>query len=359
MKTLKYILYIAIATVLFAACNEKENIEVLEPENITVKSGYGEVIFNWTFPDDKDAEYIRVNYVDNDIEKHKKFSRYTKDAIVKGLSAKEYEFTVFAVAPDGTTSKEAILKATPNDPPYLLVEKTIEVEPTFGGIIVTWKNATKKAIQINVEFIDSKGIAQRKMFISDAEEGKVTVANASNGSQDFKVYTSSVANKLLIGEKKVFTLTPYEESEIDHTELQIVDFSSEEASGEGPPNGLASAAIDGDLKTFWHSQWQGAQPGYPHYFTIDLGKEVILSSVELYRRQGDKRGQTKFKIYTSLDGSTFEDLGEFEFDATIDDGQRYPVPGAPKARYFKYEATEGPNHFAFLAEIKLFGAVAN
>ena len=38
-----------------------------------------------------------------------------------------------------------------------------------------------------------------------------------------------------------------------------------------PPPRLKKA-IDGDLSTLWHTQWQGAVPSYPHEIQIDLQK---------------------------------------------------------------------------------------
>jgi len=116
-----------------------------------------------------------------------------------------------------------------------------------------------------------------------------------------------------------------------------------------------AATIDGDLETFWHSAWDESQPDYPHYFTIDMKQPVRMLAVEGFRRQGNGNGQTKFKIYTSNDGENFEDQGTFDFDAGSDAGQLYPLAFLPEARYFKYEATEGPNHYAFLAEFYVYG----
>jgi len=138
--------------------------------------------------------------------------------------------------------------------------------------------------------------------------------------------------------------------QVDQTEWEVVDFSSEEPAEAnwGPPiQGLAAAAIDGDLGTFWHSAWDESQPGYPHYFTI-ITTTTLRSSIP-------KSSTTKFKIYTSNDGVNFEDQGTFDFNSQIDDGQLYPLAFLPEARYFKYEATEGPNHYAFLAEISVYG----
>jgi hypothetical protein len=145
-------------------------------------------------------------------------------------------------------------------------------------------------------------------------------------------------------------------SKLDRSEWEVVDFSTEEP-GEGAPNGLVTAALDGDLGTFWHTQWDGASPGYPHFFTVDLKKTVKILAVDCSRRQGDARGQTKFKIYTSNDGVTFDDQGTFNFNSNINDAQLFPLAFLPDARYIKYEAVEGPNFFAFLAEFNVYGSV--
>ncbi len=145
-------------------------------------------------------------------------------------------------------------------------------------------------------------------------------------------------------------------SDIDRSDWTVLNFSSEEPA-EGAPNGLVTAAFDGDLGTFWHTAWKNSQPDFPHSFTIDMHQTVRMMSVECFRRQGNGNGQTKFKIYTSNDGENFEDQGTFNFDGTINDGQMYPMTFLPEARYFKYEATAGVKNYAFLAEIKVYGKV--
>lgn len=139
----------------------------------------------------------------------------------------------------------------------------------------------------------------------------------------------------------------------------ILDCSSEEPEegGTESPLGYATAMIDGDLTTFWHSRWKDPVPGYPHWVAVDMGAEYIISSFVCYRRPGDNRGQTKNRFWTSLDGVNWDDQGEFPFDPETDAGQTFAMNNYPTARYFKYEATEGPNAWAFLAEIEAYGEV--
>ncbi|TKG95887.1 hypothetical protein EYV94_06235 [Puteibacter caeruleilacunae] len=144
-------------------------------------------------------------------------------------------------------------------------------------------------------------------------------------------------------------------TKIDRAVWTVTDFSSEEPAEGGDPNGLVIAALDGDLGTFWHTAWKDSQPDFPHYFVIDMQKSVKMFAVECIRRQGNSQGQTKFKIYTSNDGENFEDQGTFDFDGSSDAAQVFSLSFIPEARYFKYEAIEGPKNYAFLSEINVFG----
>lgn len=146
-------------------------------------------------------------------------------------------------------------------------------------------------------------------------------------------------------------------SKLDRSGWEIVDFSSEEAGGEGPVNGYLTAAFDDDINTFWHTTWSTASPVYPHHFTIDMKNTVKMLAVDCARRQGNGGGHTKFQILTSNDGENFTDQGTFDFNSKINDVQLFPLAFLPEARYFKFVALEGPNNYTFLAEFNVYGQV--
>ncbi|MBK7642555.1 MAG: beta-galactosidase [Planctomycetes bacterium] len=80
--------------------------------------------------------------------------------------------------------------------------------------------------------------------------------------------------------------------------MSVVYADCEETEGE---NGNASNAIDGDKATFWHTQWQGASPAYPHVLVIDLGAERTLTGFKYLPRQDAPHGRVKdFQLFTSL-----------------------------------------------------------
>ena len=146
------------------------------------------------------------------------------------------------------------------------------------------------------------------------------------------------------------------EGKVIKTGWSITGFSTQEPA-EGAPNGLASAAIDDKLNTFWHTKWSGGSPGYPHWFSFDMGKEVSVASIEVFRRQGNGGGQTKHQFFYSINGTDWVDYGTFAMNKDTNNGQKFrcsTIPAVPTARYIKYVALEGGNFYAFLAELNVY-----
>ena len=85
-----------------------------------------------------------------------------------------------------------------------------------------------------------------------------------------------------------------------------VTASSQEESGEGAGNGVASCIVDGQTSTFWHSKWQGSEAGYPHWFMIDMKSSKSFDAFEYVSRgtgtsdDGENNGNiVNYQIYVS------------------------------------------------------------
>jgi hypothetical protein len=85
---------------------------------------------------------------------------------------------------------------------------------------------------------------------------------------------------------------------IAHTGWTLVSVDSEETQGE---DGHATNAFDGSAATFWHTQWQGAQPAPPHEIVIDLGARYALSALRYTpRNDGNQNGMVgQYEVYVS------------------------------------------------------------
>ncbi len=122
----------------------------------------------------------------------------------------------------------------------------------------------------------------------------------------------------------------------DRSNWQVIDFSSQEASGEGANNGRAIFALDGNTGTYWHTNWSGAAPGPPHYLTIDMGLATTLHGLSFVGRQGNGGGKPNaVNVQTSLDNITWIDAGSFNLLNNPDLQKQFLPNGFQNARFFK------------------------
>lgn len=139
----------------------------------------------------------------------------------------------------------------------------------------------------------------------------------------------------------------------DRSGWAISAVSSEQ--GDGSENtGLASAVLDGDVNTIWHTQYDPDHPGYPHWFVVDMKTAQKMISVDLTARQNNKNGFTKFKLEASANGESWTNLGEFKFVPATLTPQSFPVSSAMGYQYLKFTALEGLAVHTFLAEMEVF-----
>ena len=139
----------------------------------------------------------------------------------------------------------------------------------------------------------------------------------------------------------------------DRSGWSIVSVSSEQ--GDGSENtGLASAVLDGDVNTIWHTQYDPEHPGYPHWFVVDMKKPMKMITVDLTARQNNKNGFTKFKLEASANGESWTTLGDYTFVPATITPQSFPVSSAVEYQYLKLTALEGLAVHTFLAEMEVF-----
>jgi hypothetical protein len=86
--------------------------------------------------------------------------------------------------------------------------------------------------------------------------------------------------------------------------LTVIKVDSEETDGE---NARGTNAVDGNPDTFWHTQWQDANPPCPHEIIIQLGEPATLKGFTYLPRQDDSENGTikDYELYLSNDGKDF------------------------------------------------------
>ena len=138
---------------------------------------------------------------------------------------------------------------------------------------------------------------------------------------------------------------------IKKDDWKVVSFDSEAA-----PKYAAKFAIDGNPKSFWHTQFEPTDLPYPHEIAVDMGAVFVLHSFECLPRQDSSHPRIKaFELYVSIDGKTWgEPLVRGNFKDTKE--LQSFAANKTKARYFKLVARSGyTREAASVAEISFYG----
>ena len=135
--------------------------------------------------------------------------------------------------------------------------------------------------------------------------------------------------------------TPTEEIFLSKKNWKVADCSSQE--GINP----ASYAIDGNVNTFWHTQYSGTVAEAPHYITIDLGKQYSIKSfLATPRMDGNTNGLIRnYQFLVSDDGANWTSTRSGDWMPYCTE----VAINTKEGRYIKLVCTEGT--FASVAEL--------
>lgn len=82
---------------------------------------------------------------------------------------------------------------------------------------------------------------------------------------------------------------------VNRSSWKVLSYDSQHGGNE------ASKAIDGNLSTFWHTEYSGSTPAYPHQLVIDMAKTYEITGFTYTGRgDGSENGMVKdFEVYVS------------------------------------------------------------
>lgn len=79
-----------------------------------------------------------------------------------------------------------------------------------------------------------------------------------------------------------------------------------EASSEHPGEGFAKHAVDGNLKTYWHTRYGKNRPSQPHYIILDLGRSRrLLGFVYVPRLMGSNGRIGRYQVFIGRTNTRF------------------------------------------------------
>ncbi len=311
---------------------------------------------------------VMVEYTDADAAAT---SADAKNNIVKdgsleitNLSAGIQNIDVTITDANGDIAKKTI-EINPSPAIATTILSTVDTEDGITSAKVTWTNESEASITVKVGYSDADGVELNEEATDNTDkDGSLDITNLLEGVQNIDVTITDAEGNVAMKTIEINPIAASSGVKLDNANWSIIDFSSQEA-GEAndnyPDNGLAKAAIDGSLDSFWHTEWAKSENDiFPHHFVVDLGEEVSIHHFETFTRQGDSRGHKKCEYEVSTDNLTWTNIGSFDVDNSSDDAQIQKPNAAVTARYVKFIATEGDDSnswvetFTFMAEFNVY-----
>lgn len=379
---------------------EIDNSAPAQVTNVQTSAGPGEVHLTWNIPPSPSFMYTKIEYLDAKgeqqyeiISKERANEQGECNAIIKGFtSTAPVKFSLYACAVKDGNLGPIETEAAPGAPAFTGVAQSVTIDPDEGGVLVNYNNEYSVSAFIEIDY-------QSANDTSKSGTASFEAAANSAGSQWVRL---SYGNQFIAGEECIINIkgkdsagntseprevrvTPQMVAKVDraswtfpgyddNSDAETIGYSSQETKGEGggvSPAGRVIAMIDGNLNTFWHATWKSQGTKYPHWFILDMGKNVKVSSIELIRRQGKDgaKCQTGQQFYlcseenaanpTAPDTWSWDDRGEYSFNANLETPQAYRMTGSPNVRYIKVyfgEKYKGTGDQAMLAEINVYTA---
>lgn len=254
---------------------------------------------------------------------------------------------------------------TPTEPSMKLSKSELNSITSENGILLKVKGAKTPILipiqsgdKINVSENDNEnlifGIDKSMEFSTD--NGATWIKYDGNNLPDLSknltlLVRKAATNTKLPSEitKLVYTENKIPDGFIPHSEMELASYSSQQDN-----NGQAARnAIDGNIKSFWHTKWNKSDK--VPYLIIKLNKEYDISKLTYLPRQdtGVNGNVKAYNIYTSLDGVNFTkvDSGTWKYN---DKKVQTTSFDKTKAKYVKFEVVNGVGGFASAAEINLY-----
>ena len=142
---------------------------------------------------------------------------------------------------------------------------------------------------------------------------------------------------------------------LDRTGWEALSASSEEPKeGDWGHSGLKEACLDGDLNTFWGTDWSTQHPQPPHWIVIDLKKTTHIQGFACQAREEGYDGPKEVTVEVSDDNATWTVAAKFK-DIPAQGEFRSFLPAAVDGRYLKVTITavNGGPHVT-VSELNLF-----
>ncbi|MEA1896473.1 MAG: DUF5000 domain-containing lipoprotein [Bacteroidota bacterium] len=311
-KTLIWIALV-ISFVMQTACEDKPlgpiKQDNVPPGPVVIKSvtpvpGGFEVSYD--LPGDDDLLYVKAEYFIREGQKSEaKSSLYLNHLIVTGFGdTLSKTVKLYAVDRSANVSPSVEFTDSPLEAPGSAIQKTLKLEPDFGGVKFTWINSSEAPVSIMLYAEDSTGIFEHVHTVyTSVDTGRYSLRGYDPVPRRFSALVRDRWDNLSdhkYPDTPDSTLTPFYEARLDKTKFRKVLLPND--TDWDAWEGKFEFGYDDDFQSFVHSQGDHAMP---QIMTIDLGVKVRLSRFVVNQRGLEQ----SFWAYTHGNPLTYDIYG--------------------------------------------------
>ncbi|MFT4094104.1 MAG: DUF5000 domain-containing lipoprotein [Niabella sp.] len=299
MKRIIYILLIAISIATAGCKRESQSVAQsgIQPgvvTNVSVKNISGGAIIHYTI--DSNTAYVLAAYeTKSGTNRSTKASQYVDSVVVSGFpAAGDYDIHLYAVGFGERKSEEVNVTVSPLTPPVDSVINTLEFDPTFGGIVLTYNNPDAAALKIYLLYQDAQSGSWAfidTFYVNDAS-GNLVKRGLESTASNFAVYATDRFSNY--SDTIYKELTPLYEEELDKSKFLPLYLASDHYAANNSGVSKLTNLWDGYItggNTHFFATTTGY--GFPQSFSFDLGAESYISRFMFYPR-------TDANIYTNV-----------------------------------------------------------
>lgn len=306
-KTIYKIIPVAI---LLISCSPVDVIKPMgsktAPAKVVVRdvvNGPGNAILYYNLPNDENLKYVKAVYSPRSGEEVSiNASAFTDSLVLDGFKDEgTYDVKLYSVSFGETCSEPVRLKVNPLTPPYKAVASGLECVRAFGGVQVSFSNPTGANLSVSVHKEGENGEWEElDTYYTSEKHVKFAVRGQEPVESKFKVYVSDHWGD--VAESREYLLTPMFEVLCDKSLFAGLRPAGDNWEitmwGGASNNNSLACAFDGSYSRSAPIFQTKSTGKLPVSFTIDMGREYVLSRYKFYPCQGFKAGHPrKFQIW--------------------------------------------------------------
>ena len=394
MKARNFLSLFLITFLFLSGCNENENQDSTPPGSLTIESvtpTNGGGILTYSLPNDSDILFVRAEYTNslgNDV--YRVSSSHNNSIEIDGLNQNTpISVRLFVIDENENISEPTNVEFIPLPSFIYLVQESISISPTLGGVNIQWENIAEKTVYVHLHIVNA-GEEEIRILSSDKEFENISVRGLESVEMTFLTKVEDFDGNITDLEEKA-TISPLFEEMIDKSTWTLMSQLSVDGNAwEGETDNFWDDIVDTaetNADNSYFIIWRDANGGvlnWPLDIVINLNKNVKIHRLKVWQRAFWYNGPTgipyyyqeenirSFDLYASENSQDWTLLGQYDIGDPSDqdgnipqdfidaaaNGHDFDLEGvSDKFRYLKFSITSnyGSDTYVHGSEITLWG----